>query len=535
MKRYSIILLAMLLSVFGCEEDNSDRKFMSFDDLVVYDYLAEKAEFSEWCKLIDRAGMRETFRLSTTPMTCFVAKNEVLLNYLRSKDESFTGIENLDPEMAALLLKYHTLPSVSLPLSSFRNGKLADSTASGDYLACLLSAADGAVYLNRDSKIVDYDKEMVNGTIHVLDRVIDPVVNTLGDFLRENAERYSFMKALWDACPDSTKALFTQLQDDRVAGMKCRRTLFVVPDEVYKKAGLTTVEALKTEVGITDGASLEQYVRYHLLRRELYGKDIIERLELPAVPKSGERPVVDPKGITLETMAKNKLLVAKAGALDIIFNEDIGGGLKFNGDRYNIPLKNGVVHELNGVLKIVDPSSMITLLDPTDYINFQRISTYRAESIAKTQILLKAEDCAPYIKWESTPSTKVDAVGYIVFTTGGYNFKGNGFHYGDCLYISTGPVGHVEYLTPPVPKGKYTVYPFYKSTKNAAGGKYKISIDNQPIGSEIAGYTPGGDGFFVPAIGTVHFEETQSHTVQLTVGSRQGEILLDMIILEPIK
>lgn len=535
MKKYCIVILALLLPLLGCEEDNKDRKFMSFDDKVMYDYLAERAEFSEWCKLIDQAGMRETFRLSTTPMTCFVVQNEVLLGYLRSKYENFTTIEDLDPSVAQTLVKYHTLPNVTLTLASFRNGRLADSTATGDYLACLLSTDGGSIYLNRESKIIDYDKELVNGILHVLDGVIDPVVNTLEDYLEANAERYSFMKALVDACPDSTKALLSQLMDDEVEGMKCRRTLFLVPDQMYKDAGIATVEQLKSEAGITDETTLDQYVRYHILKREMYGKDIIERLELSAVPKDGSYPTVDENGITLETMAANKLLVAKAGSLNVFFNEEVGTGLTFNGESYNIPVKNGVVHELNGILKIVNPESMLTTLDPTDYVNFERISSYRSESIAKTQTLLKAADYAPYLKWECTPAEKEDAIGYIVFTTGSYNFKGNGFHYGDCLMVSVGPVGYVEFVTPPVPKGKYTVCPFYKTTKNAAGGKYKVSIDDQVVGSELAGYTPGGDGFYVTELGTVDFTETTSHRVRLTAGSRQGEILLDLIILKPVK
>ena len=535
MKKYCIIVLALLLPLLGCEEDNKDRKFMSFDDQVVYDYLAEKAEFSEWCKLIDRAGMRETFRLSTTPMTCFVVNNDVLLEYFNSKYEDFSGIENLDPAIAQTLLKYHTLPNVTVNLSSFRNGKLADSTASGDYLACLLSTDGGAIYLNRESKIISFDKELVNGVLHELDKVIDPVVNTMSDYLQANAGRYSLMKALVEACPDSTQALFSQLTDDEVEGLKCRRTLFLVPDEFYEAAGITTVDELKAEAGITDEASLDQYVRYHLLKREMYGKDIIERLELPEITKNKVTyQTVDAKGITLETMAANKLLVAKAGLLDVFFNEDLTEGLTFNGESYNIPVKNGVIHELNGLLKIAEPESMVTTFDPTDYVNFQRIPTYRNEAIAKTQTYLKTEEYKPYLKWESTPATKEDAIGYIVFSSGSYNFKANGFRYGDCLVISVGPVGHIEFTTPPVPKGDYMVCPFYKTTKNAVGGKYKVLIDDKVIGTELSGYTPGGDSYLVTELGTVSFNETKSHKIRLTAGSRQGEILLDLIILKPV-
>lgn len=65
MKKYLIIIIAVMLPLFGCEDDNKDRKFMAFDELVVLDYLAETPQYTEWYNLILQAGMGETFRLST--------------------------------------------------------------------------------------------------------------------------------------------------------------------------------------------------------------------------------------------------------------------------------------------------------------------------------------------------------------------------------------------------------------------------------------------------------------------------------------
>lgn len=540
MKKYLIIFIAMVLPFFGCEDDNKDRKFMAFDELVVLDYLAQTPAYTEWYNLIVRAGMAETFRLSTTPMTCFIVNNETLLSYLEEK-YGVRSVAELEQEEAATLVKYHTLPNTSMYLSSFRNGKLADSTASGDYLACLFTSGDnGAVYLNQESKIINYDKEMVNGIIHELDHVIDPVVNTFMDYLEQHQDRFSIMYHMVMACPDTTRALFSQLQDDKVAGMKSRRTLFVVSDKVFQAAGYEDLAAVKTGMGL-DEAGLNQYVRYHLLSREMYGKDIIQRLEYGSVTKAGDgtasvtHQLVDAKGVALETMAENKLIVAKDdGIIDLVFNEEATGGLKFfNETSYNIPLKNGVLHELDGVLKIEEPASMITLVELTDYVNFERLSTYRAEGIGKTQTLLKADDYKPYITWESTPVSKGDAVAYIVFSEGSYNFVQNGFLNGDCLYISPGPVGYVEFTTPPIPKGTYSLNPFYKTTKNA-GGKYKVSIDGKPVGGEFTAYTPGYDNYWITYLGTVTFTETKSHTIRVSVGSRQGEMLLDLFIFEPI-
>lgn len=540
MKRYIIMLMAMLFSFSGCEDENTDRKFIAFDDQVVYDYLAENPAFSEWCKLIDKAGLKATFRLSTTPMTCFAVRNEPLLNYIKSK-YGYSSVDEMNSADAAVLVKYHTLPNTTLYLSSFRNGKLADSTASGDYLTCLFVSGDGgAVYLNRNSKVISYDKVVVNGIIHELDQVIDPVVNTFMGYIQQHEARFSMMKAMIEACPDSTQALFSQLENNEVVGLKSRRTLLIVPDEVYQqKLGVYNLEELKIKLHLDD-AALEQYVRYHLLTREYDSKNIIERLEHKEITKPGDGTnaktykLVDGAGITLATMAANKLVVAKPGELNVIFNEAAEGGVRFNGDQYNIPVKNGVLHELDGVLQTVEPSSMLAFFEPTDYINFGGISTYRAESVNKTQTLLKAADYTPYLKWEATPAEKGDAAGYIVFTTGAYNFKGNGFLFGDCLYLSLGPVGYIEFVTPPIPKGNYTVSPFYKTIKNG-GGKYKLSIDGQNVGGEFSAYTPGFDNFWITSLGTVSFNETKQHTIRIAVGSRAGELHLDMIIFEPVK
>ncbi|MGL5682364.1 MAG: fasciclin domain-containing protein [Marinifilaceae bacterium] len=538
MKKYIILFVAFLSALAGCQDDFSDKKFLSFDELVVLDYVAQTPKYSEWYNLIVRAEMSETYKLSTTPMTCFIVDNNALQSYLKDK-YNYQSVEQLSVEQAQILVKYHTLPNTAMLLSSFRNGKLADSTATGDYLACLFTSGDnGAVYINQTSKIVNFDKEMVNGIVHEVDCVIDPVVLNFANYLEVNKEKYGIWNTLFERSNEETKALFSQLSHESVNGMQSRRTLFLTSDETYAREGIESADDLLVQLGVDN---IDEYVRYHMLTRELYGKDIVTRLEYGSVTKGGDgtssmtHKFVDTKGITLETMAANKLIVAKDdGLLDIIFNEDVTGGLKFISESgYNIPVKNGVVHELDGVLKIANPSSMITVMELSDYINFQRIPSYRSPAIGKTQTLMKAEEYSPFINWESTPVSKGDAVAYVVFTEGSYNFKGNGFLNGDCLFISPGPVGYVEFQTPPIPKGTYSVWPFYKTTKNT-GGKYKVSIDGTQVGGEFTAYTPGTDNYWITQLGTVTFTETKSHTIRVSVGSRQGEILLDLFFFEPI-
>ncbi|MEG1616292.1 MAG: fasciclin domain-containing protein [Bacteroidales bacterium] len=522
MKKIYAICFAVVLLFFGsCSEEDLNKRFMPFDEVSASMYFAENDQYSDWYKLMEKADMVNTFHLSNIPLTCFFVSNDILQNYVKQK--GYDNIDAFPAEKAKTLLKYHTLPDVVFSFSSFRDGRLADSTATGDYLACLLKP--GEIFLNRDSKVIRWDIEVTNGVMHQLDHVIDPIEDTMYDYLMNN-DRYSIFREAVQLT--GNQELYSQLNLDYVA-LKARRTLFVTADETYNKVGINTTADLISQYSPNDSDyenldnPLNKYVRYHLLERDSYTKDWGERMTW----KHNNLKIVDDKGVTFPTMAGDELVLVSSRQLDYLVN-----GLDLHKTYYNVPVRNGVIHEVLGDLPIKQQPSMITLQEATDILHFNQIAEYRAKKQPKKMIFMNKKDFNPAVTWTSVPDTKKDALGYIIFSSDSYNFLENGFLFGDCLYANLGPKGYVEIETVPVPAGTYSVKIMHKVVKQT-GGNFQAYVDDVKLGSTIVAYTNGYDSFPWVTIGEVTFDKTSRHKIKMSV-VKAGELHWDMLVFEPL-
>ena len=532
MKRYLLILILLLLSVVSCKDDKTNERFMGYDEESILTYLQGKPEYSEWYKILERSGLAAAFNYSSTPITFFTMKNEVVDAYLQSK--GINSVEEVSVEFAKQLVQYHTVVHKSYKLADFREGKLLDSTASGDYLSCKMvyEAADqdaNGVFINREAKIIIWDIEAVNGVIHELNQVIDPVVYNLYDFMVKNEPRYSILREAYEQT--GLDSLLTRLNRYDLP-LKCRRTLFVTSDSIFaEKAGIRSYADLKNYLNAGDDFEnpenkLIQYLRYRILDNDYSTTEFAKQLSTPIV--KGKPTVDGNKGTSIPTMAENKLIQVQPSGVEYFFNES----MKFVGDGYNMQVRNGFVHEVDGIFDIFEPEQITTLVEPTDFLHFEQIPEYRNDPIQKTMIDLEAKKYAPNVTWQSTPRDKKMAVTYIVFTTGAYNFKDNGFVYGDCLFADLGPVGEVSIKTRPIAKGKYNILMHVKAVK-VSGGFFQPYIDGEKTAGLLAGYSGlGYDSFNLTSVGTFNFDETTSHTITLKVSS-PGELHWDLILFEP--
>ena len=477
--------------------------------------------------------MASSFNYSSTPITFFVMKNEVVDAYLKTKGYKNAG--EVDAEFAKQLIQYHTVVHKAYQLEDFREGKLLDSTASGDYLSCKLvygaaNDEDNGVFVNRVAKIITWNIEAVNGMMHELNQVIDPVTYDLYNYLERNEDRFSILRKAYEETGLDT--LLTRL--NRVGlPLKCRRTLFITSDSVFiERANIHTYEELKSYLGAGDDVKdpsnvLNQYLRYRILDNDYSTTEMANRLSTSNV--KGELTVDANKGISIPTMAENKLVQVQPKGIEYYFNESDS----FLRDRYNIQVRNGFVHEVDGLFEIFEPEHMVTTVEVTDFINFEQIPEYQNDPIQKTMIDLEAKKYSPWVTWQSTPTDKKMAVSYIVFTKGSYNFKDNGFLHGDCLFTDLGPVGQVEIKTRPIPKGKYDVRIHLKAVK-VSGGIFQPYVDGEKTAGLLSAYGGlGYDSFNLTSVGTFTFDETTSHTITLKV-STPGELHWDLILFKPV-
>jgi uncharacterized surface protein with fasciclin (FAS1) repeats len=507
----------------ACQEEENTR-FMPYDELSAQFYLQGSEEYSEWYNLLELTGMGASFNFASVPLTCFVVKNEILSAYLRSKGfESVEGMVTNDIEFAKRFIRYHTVVARAYELADFRNGKLRDSTASGDYLVCRFEdGANGGVYINHTCKIIRWDIKVANGYIHELSQVIDPVVENLYTFLTTN-NRYSiFAQAV---ALTNNEELFTRM-DVELPKMRSRRTLFVTPDSNYQDNGINNIEELKTRVssGNSDFTHpdnpLNLYVRYHLVEQDYTTSELGEIFDIQT------KFISKTQGYTIPTLAENKLILLQTQGLDFLFNQHV----KLS-PRHNIQLRNGFAHEIDGVLEIFEPENILTSVDASESMGFWPISDYRNPSIQRFRQVVTLEDMEPALTWTTTPPNKVDPVSYVCHTLGSYNLKSD-FLYGDYVWADLGPVGELTLVTRPIPKGIYKVTISFRRIKQV-GGIFQPYIDGVKTGGLISMYDPTWDSSQnIEVTAKIIFEETRSHRITLKT-TKAGQMLWDALIFTP--
>lgn len=529
MNKYFFIIVMLLSALGGCREEVNEV-FMPYDEVSATEYFRQHPEYSGWYALLERAGMVETYNFSTTPMTCFIVQNDSLLAYIHRR--GYEKVEDMPVEVARNLLQYHTIPNYAREFSSFRDGKLVDSTSSGDYLACQFLTDEGIIKMNREAEILVWDIEVVNGLMHRLDRVMDPITTTLYDYLQN--PRFSIMAEL--SRVTATDTLLRTLNRTDIP-IKCQRTLFAVSDSIfalppYNIHSFADLVAKISPAGndYADPANaLNIFMRYHILDDNYTTEALGQQLSYTAI--KGREIIDKDKGIVLESLAENKLVQVDYKGNEYLIN----GTWKFVGDNFNIQAKNGCVHEINGIMPVYEPQNVRVYAEATAAMQFQQLTEYRDKDIQKTIVNLTKEMFLPVVKWQSSPSNKIDAVGYLVFTRGDASpDKQHGILHGDYLYLSLGAVGYVEVTTAPIPKGKYKIWILHKKSKDL-GGNFNAFLDGEWLPGLIRAYTTGDDEYLWSEYGQREyvFYETEPHTLKLSV-AKQGELYWDMVLFEPI-
>lgn len=514
MKKIAFLILILSFIFQNCEDPNKGKEFAIFNGQTIGAYLEEHQEFSLWVSLLKKTNLFNSLTVQNT-FTCFAVRNEAVQAYLASKNCG--SVEELDEETAAYLVRYHTVMNNIYKSESMSNGKLADTTASGDYLITRYTEG-GQILVNESAKLVSRDLEMTNGILHVIDAVLDPVVETAWQVLQRN-EKYSiFAEAV-----EKTGYVNT-LNDIRLAtNARNYVTVFVVPDEQFKAAGIANFEQLADTFAFgnthyTDSLNLlNKFVGYHIMKGMNSFNDLAEFDS-------------DKKLKNVSTYAIGELLMIEDISGELIFNRDYNGvGFRL-GSAYNIQARNGILHEMDGTMPIFSPSPTYFKLEFTDatyFPEFAGLSWYHKGSSAgqgKTDYLT-TEDF-PYIRWQTVP----EGGGRVWYETRA-TWSGFFDNY-DVLAANMGSVGWWEMDLPSIVKGKYKVAFQYHFA--VGRGTYQVSFDGKNVGAPVVfGATGSTYTKKISDMGIVNFTETGEHTIRFTVVS-PGNMELDYITFTPV-
>jgi uncharacterized surface protein with fasciclin (FAS1) repeats len=503
---FAIVGLIALIGA-GCTDPNEGKMFAALQDESVASYLEKSSDdFSEWVDLLKEADLFNAMTVRAD-LTCFVPTNAAVAAYKQQ-----LGRE-MSKEEVSYLVRYHTLFGYRLLSNALKNGRLVDSTAAGNYLITRFES-NGNLYVNDMARVIQRDVVTANGVIHVVDHVIEPIFETLWDFLREDS-KYSILAAALEATGinEAIHRITT------AGGIRYWGTIFAVSDATFNKVGISSLQDLTTMLGggsnpKEESDPLYRYTAYHVLPGFYTFSDLAT---LPASVKQKN----------IETFAKGYL---------INFREE-NSFLYLNG---NIPLlhtdqqaRNGVIHEVDNYMPLYNPSPTrfeMEFTDPNYYPEYTKLTLFRNMAAAGNTTLgqyeyLTVEDY-PFMRLETIP----EGAGYVA-----YNIRSHWPSYeclnGDIIEVSLGYVGTFELDLPTIVKGKYRVSIFHQ--RLTGKGACQVVIDDKIIGEMDCTTGSYNAAFSLKTIGTITFTENAAHVLSF-VALRSGALPVDRIIFEPV-
>ena len=457
MKNFRLILfgaiaIALVASV-SCKDKLDNTTYFTTSTLT----LAERLElspdtFSAYIEVLKKTGYFNAFK-SYGSYTCFAPTNEAILKYIKAKwGVSSVSELNSQEQIDALklIVKFHTMPTRKLT-TAFKEGRLADTTFTGDFLTTTFAAGGGIqnVMVNKTAKILTPADIIVdNGVIQVLNQVMEPFVDPVPVVMEKTGKFNIFVEAL------KKTGYYTTFSTIYSSGKsRAYYTVIAESDSVYKLSNINSFADLANrlspgQVDYTNISNpLNRFIAYHATTSFLYSSD------LPS------------DGFVSTILANNAIKVLKSGNFLKINETETGENdtwLSLIIPQSNYPTRNGVFHTVNKYMDIFIPRAK--------YIIFDVVSDQpEVQSKAIAKLLTVPSGTYQYISWY--PETNMYRWNSASSNT---NLNYDIFDVGSFVWM--------EFITPVIPKGKYEFLCCANGGNNARG-IFQIYWDGEPIGS----------------------------------------------------
>jgi uncharacterized surface protein with fasciclin (FAS1) repeats len=486
----SIGLLTIML--FGCVQDPILWNPKS-TDMLIGDYVASNPdEYSEFAKLIELTGMGSLLNIRG-PYTLFLPGNTAMFAYY--KEKNVNSLEELSAASRLRLVKNHLIGN-QIVTTDIGLGALRDTNAIGDFLVTEFQGSD--IVLNKYSKIIKRNIPTANGYIHVVDKVLDPLTKDVFSELSANPSYSIFKEGLSLTGLKDTLQLISFPYGIKTA--RTRFTVLAVPDSVFHRKGINSIDDLITYCGATKDnmTSLSnpfyRYMEYHCLNGTFYLSDL----------KTGIYSILSRDNNVAVTVTKDYAL-----NLNSKTQEYTG----FIIPASNTPSKNGAIHAINDLLPVITPEPVAILFETTDFFDLKQ-GDYFGKYYARWY---DGQKTFAKIKWVG------DFMQYYYKPSQPENLKF------DCLQM----MGwwSISVTFPKVMKGKYSVslgMPAFGSLTSCT-----VQIDGVTTPYIYGGGAAGGKGG-LQKVGDVDFKTTAEHTITLT-NIAYGSLFWDYVRFDPVK
>ena len=509
MRKIFILITTVIigLSMVKCDDPFENQVFSAYEDQPISLWLNSRPEYSMWVQLLKKADLYNALNIGTQ-FTCFIADNNAVAAYLNSN--GYQSVEEMNDEDARYLMQFHIIADVAYQSVSFL-GKMEDKTLSGDNLT--IKAEEGGInayYINNYAGIIIKDQEAINGTLHKIDKVLNPVVETVWDLI--NNDRYSIFRDAIKECGLQERLNQKERYFGEIA-IRDYKTVFVVSDSIFAENDIHTLEQLKTiypdvKTG-SDSSAFYKYIAYHVI------PSFSDFTDLGTINKDAVDKVKN-----VPTFAPNELISIADVKGTLVFNRTADKPVHLLTGKYDMLANNGFVHEIDGLLPVSPAEAASVFWELTDYDAFKILPDYKkwSSKLDGNKYSIDRENVVG-IRWKTVPDDD-NAVRYYLRSL-------QWFQDDDAVTMALGNVGWAEFDMPVIAKGKYKVSIKYLGYN--ARGTGRFYFDGMPFGGDFA-FTSN----YSKDLGEITFPEQTSHVFKIVV-VKKGDMEIDQFIFKPVK
>lgn len=507
------VAIIILIVINSCNP-NIKGSFVGENSLSISAYIEDNQDkYSRYWELMLKTDLRNTlnaYNPNGNGYTVFMPSDAAFERYIESNDK-YSSFEDLlnDGSFANLLIRYH-LVNLSIETNDFPYGALPDTTATGDFLTIgFLSGGDSTIFrINNLAPIILSNIELVNGYIHVIDDVLEPINYGSYDWLFENEEFSIIAEALTITGLKDTMGLYRTTESGTV--VKNLYTVFAEPDTVFNKNGISSIDDLiakyqTPDLELTDIENeFYQFTAYHLLEGSYFldkfnGTNNYNSYANFPVQISADLEIkINPGSDTIDvTIVGTDTTIIKY--VRIAMNAS------------NILTKNGAIHVLRDVMEVKTPGRTQRTFQ---FYNEPIIDDL--EKVAGEYDLIDPETME-VIYWIGPESIK-------------YFKSDDSFSANNNDYIEIDGNFSIDYTIPRILPGKWIVE-IKAESSNDANATIQVYVDGKRMGSSFD-LTSGGRPYKTFSVGTAEFLTYDTHTITIS-SLLPGKFIWDFVRFSP--
>lgn len=194
---FLVISLAMMpfLGLSGCmDSDDVGENYRTFEGEMVASWVSRHPDLVEFEHALRIAGAYELLE-SYGKYTCFIPSNDAMKDWYASVGKS---LEQMDTASVREMVYYHLIDGEASAVSAymtedFPEGSFPAQNMVGRYLTASVRSGSGVWSIKTGdeyAELVNPNNEMLNGVVHVVNRVLEGNNDLLPDFVANN-KRYS--------------------------------------------------------------------------------------------------------------------------------------------------------------------------------------------------------------------------------------------------------------------------------------------------------------------------------------------------------